>query len=150
MHHHFQAFCMRETLAALSSNVPYVLRHTAIGRPRPQHRLFESRHRSSRCFVQRTLPTTTAALTRGTLLRLSMIPRTQQRSLFRRRNAQPQALRGIAHVGVVAHGRAYGALARPERRRAGAQLGDTLDACCAEAQEVDVGELCIGGFGEVC
>ena len=50
---------------------------------------------------------------------------------------------------VVTHGIAHGALARPECRHTGAQLGDALDACCAQAEEVESGELGIDGFGEV-
>lgn len=104
--------------------------------------------------MQRAFPATstdrpTFSLTRSGVLRLSMIPRAQQRPLLRRRNTQPNAFRGVAHGGIAAHSRAYGALARPERRGAGAQFGDALGGRCAQAEEVDVGELGIRGFGEV-
>jgi hypothetical protein len=128
------------------------------GRLLSQYGLFKGCNSSTRSLMQRALHTATATTAlsklsggsrRRTLLRLGMIPRTEQGPTLRRRNAEAGAVRGGTHVGVAAHGGAKCALARPEGRGAGAELGDAVDAGGAEAEEVDAGELGVGHFGEV-
>jgi hypothetical protein len=87
--------------------------------------------------------TSTSVLTRNTYLRLGMILRAQQRPPSEGSMPNPTC---SAASRTSAHGSPHGALARPEDRRTGTELGDALDACCAYAQEMDAGELGTGGL----
>src|SRR5258708_35466813 len=113
----------------------HFLLHPPPGQGRWKPRLFKGCHRSSRSPVQRTLPTTATNVrpshTGSAFLRLSIIPRPQQSPFLRGLNAQPHTFRSLTHISIATHSSTYGALASPEGSRAGAELGDALDGCCA-------------------